>query len=230
MSFPEWSYQPYFAVPNDKFTGQPGTDATQFIDYMPPEALPYLQDYNLFKDVEEEVREWFQPTRRAIEMLHDPKFDGFWALEPPVLSVHVRRGDNAYINPPGYHPLRPTAYYTDAINELGHASVAIFTDDIDWCRTTFGPDYYYFEGVARPKENEPDYATAPILDFLDVFAMASCASHVLSNSSYSWWGAFLSDDKSPIYPTNWYGQKLQMIDTSLMFPAAWQERSSPVNE
>lgn len=78
----------------------------------------YMQDYGLWRDVEEEVRDYFRPSNLARNRLAEQA--GFLTLTKPILSVHVRRGDNVQANDPGtpnkhlYHPLRPMSYYQAA--------------------------------------------------------------------------------------------------------------------
>lgn len=232
VSFPPWAYQPFFSVPGELFTNLSGRPAyeTPLAEHMHPAARTYLQDYNLFRGIDPQVREYLAPSPVARKELAQEKYNDFFTLERPILSVHVRRGDNVPGQDPGtpdkaqYHPLRPMSYYRDAIALFPQAeSIAIFSDDIPWCRKNFADlDAYYFEGVARPKEHEPAYHTAPVLDWIDLFLMAEAELHICSNSTYSWWGAFLSNDPSPVVPSPWFGPKLRYIDASLMIPTTWR--------
>lgn len=223
VSFPHWDYQEYFCVPDHLFDDRPGTPATDLVHHLPPEGLAYLQDYSLFKSIHQTVWEWFQPSEKARAVLAQHR--DFWALEGPVTSLHVRRGDNANEGAwkAAYHPLRPMSYYEDALAMLDYKSVAVFSDDIEWCKAHFSPDFYFFEGgTPRPKEHEPEYLTAPVLDWIDLQLMFFCDFHVCSNSTFSYWSAFLSHDESPIYPWPYYGKALRMIDAGTMFPDTWR--------
>lgn len=199
----------------------------------------YLQDYSLFKNDVDEVRRMFEPSITAEEQLARPDLAEFWELPEPKLALHVRRGDNASArerNEQGFHPLRPSEYYVDAMHQLdGYASIAVFSDDLRWCRekipalcNVFGisePIYYFEGGPARSREHEDRYLVEPVRDWIDLLAMATCDRFILSNSTYSWWAAFLSGvDGSMIrYPdaSVWFGPRLQSIDASLMFPPDW---------
>lgn len=222
-SFPPWAYQPYFNLPKELFGDQPGENPEDFCPHIDYRARIYLQDYGLWEDIAPQVKTWMQPSNYALQTLHE--FEDFWALEPPVTSLHVRRGDNLTDGPwkADYHPLRPLSYYDEALQSLHYQSLAVFSDDIPWCKEQFGDRaQYYHEGVAHPKEHEPDYETAPNLDWIDLQLMTFCDYHVISNSTYSWWGAYLSDDASPIYPLPWFGPALSYIDAPLMFPSNWK--------
>jgi hypothetical protein len=235
--FPDWDYRPYFSVPDRVFPAElKGTEAadTGLVSHIDERARGYLQDYGLFRHIEEDIRKWFQPSGLALSILHEEGHLWLTEMPRPILSVHVRRGDNVPGADPGvkhkerYHPLRPLSYYTQAIEMLEGEfnSIVVFSDDPDWCRQAFNlyeKEYEvgYFEGVPRTKEHLPEYKTEPVLDWIDLFVMTYCDRHIIGNSTYAWWGAFLSADPSPIYPSPWFGPMLDYIDASLMFPPNW---------
>jgi hypothetical protein len=231
VSFPPWDYEPYFNVPQALFNDKGGTDVTTFVDHLDPRARPYLQDYRLIRNVEHIVRQYFTPSPQAAEMLNAPTFDWYRSLPSPKTALHVRRGDNV-THPPGYHPLRSIEYYRRALKEIPDtASVVVFSDDIPWCRANLWSvldveHVRFYQGVARPREyvDRQKYLDAPVLDWIDLFLMAEADHHIISNSTYAWWGAFLSDDRAPIYPSNWFGWRLNSYtDASLMFPPSWRQ-------
>lgn len=221
----EWAYRPYFQCP-DTWFGTPAPKMAQPMTYarhLHPSARSYLQDLALWRGHEEEILRSFQPTALA-EAIIDEEWDLLAAdLPRPVCAVHIRRGDYA-TNPLGTVTSLPLSYYQSALDHVNPGSVIVFSDDIEWCRAAFpGMDRYY-EGVARPKEQDPDFKTAPVLDWIDLFLQARCTQHVISNSTYSWWGAWLSRDPQPRYPSRWYGDELSStIDFRLMIPSGWTE-------
>jgi len=231
--FPEWAYERYFSVSSDWFLPQEalyGEDVSIFARQIDQRAKVYLQDYGLWREVREQVYEVLQPTLEAKAELASPKYEQYYLLPHPLLVIHVRRGDNATAhlrNEDGHHPLRPMSYYREAIELQEYRSIAIFSDDLPWCRDAFQDiDAYFFEGgSARPKEHEPEYATAPVEDWIDLIAMENADSFIMSNSSYSWWGAFLSgsEGKNIIYPWPFFGPKLDYLDASIMFPEDWRK-------
>lgn len=230
--FPTWDYQQYFSIPGEFFVpagdlvGRPATD---FVPHMDPRAKAYLQDFNLFSDIADTILEYFQPSTEALNVLEEEWDKHFATLEEPLVSVHVRRGDNV-THPSGYHPLRSLDYYRRAL-ELRPGTVVCFSDDPAWCREhlaeAVGRDIaVFFEGVARPREyaDRAAYENAPVLDWIDLQLMSACDHHVLSNSTYAWWGAFLSGQTDPIYPSNWFGWRVRdWTDSALMFPPTWQQ-------
>jgi hypothetical protein len=229
----DWNYRHIFSVPDEYFADVSGIESPTLATDLKPEARSYLQNLAYFADIADEIREMFAPSPYASAVVD--AVEGFAALPQPVLSVHVRRGDNVQVNDPWtpnkhlYHPLRPLSYYQSAIAEMWwkvwpeRPSTAVFSDDREWCQANIPADYYG-EAVVMPKENELSYYTTSPMDWVDLFLMARCDLHVISNSSFAWWGAWLSDDPSPLYPANFFGPLVSCTtDSRLMFEPTWRE-------
>ena len=111
----------------------------------------------------------------------------------PLCSFHVRRSD--YIEKSDYHHLQSLAYYKKAVqvvlSQIPNTKFLCFSDDIEWCKQTFGENknVIYFD-------NHP---------YIDFACMSQCDIHVMANSSFSWWAAFLSRSKAVISPAKWFG-------------------------
>lgn len=131
------------------------------------------------------------------------------------LSVHVRRGD--YADDPiarGYHGLLPTDYYRAAVATVAARVIDVrgfvFSDDLAWCRSHLDlPIPMTFV----------DVRAAPSVDLL---LMSRCAHHVIANSSFSWWGAWLGEAAPGtivIAPRRWVQDG--RIDTSHVVPDRW---------
>ncbi len=145
------------------------------------------EDY--FFDVKDVIRRDFtrvsEPTSYALAMqqtINDIKARGY---EP--VSVHVRRGDyvtEAHTN--RSHGVCGTDYYERAfalINRIvDNPWFVIFSNDIEWVADNFKMPN---STIARPPRNTP-----PVEDMM---LMASCRHHVIANSGYSFWGAWLGE-------------------------------------
>ena len=112
------------------------------------------------------------------------------------VSVHVRRGD--YLRYHNFAVCTPS-YYETAIQRmkerLDSPTFWIFSDDIPWCRSHFrGPEFRFVE----PKES----AEIPLNDMR---LMSLASHHIISNSSYSWWAAWLhwTPEKLVMVPDRW---------------------------
>ena len=121
------------------------------------------------------------------------------------VSLHVRRGDYLL---PGYRDIYDgicsPLYYERAISQMKEivpgAHFFIFSDDPDWCCQHFKEDETM--AVVRIEGNDAD-----IKEF---FLMQSCTHHILANSSFSWWAAWLSDSSERsvcIAPRKWLNDK-----------------------
>jgi hypothetical protein len=92
-----------------------------------------------------------------------------------MVAIHVRRGD--YVNNSFYVDLTKTNYYEKAMDEFPDAQFLVFSDDIEWCKQQLiFKDCEFYHG------DELD----------DLNTMASCVGHIIANSSFSWWGAYIS--------------------------------------
>jgi hypothetical protein len=235
-----WSYRPYFSIPDEYFEpveeSTPQATSLGDLAHLDWRTRVYLQDLTFIEDVEEEIDRWFQPSERASEIMAERI--GL-LTDDPTLVIHVRRGDNLVQEP--CYPIPSIEYYLDAVRRHPDHDVVIFGDDYEWNRRVLSPliqdtdwrvQVWTIEGVPRPKEHEPNYMTAPILDWIDLFAMASFdTAFCLSNSTMGWWAAWLSGSSDVCYPDPWYGPELDInqagyIDGSLMMPKAWEERAA----
>jgi hypothetical protein len=117
------------------------------------------------------------------------------------VAVHVRRGD--YAADPRtrmVHGVLPPGYYEDAIaylkGKVKEPRYFVFSDDTTWARKNLrldGPATF----VAH---NGPD------ADHEDLRLMAACRHHVIANSTFSWWGAWLGKRPGQIVvgPRRWF--------------------------
>lgn len=128
---------------------------------------------------------------------------------PPVcdyVAIHVRRGD--YVGNPFYVDLTDTDYYQKAMNEFPKGTkFLVFSDDIEWCK-----DQDIFKDCEFSEGNELE----------DLNLMASCKGHIIANSSFSWWGAWLCPtypDNKVIAPKAWYSDGKQRT----MTPEHWKK-------
>jgi hypothetical protein len=184
---PNWMYRPYFSIP-DEFFGV--TDGDR-IDG----GTGYYQELLYFNNVKDRIREYFQPRHDVIPDLKE------------YCSLHVRRGD--YLNRPDIFPACTPQYYHDAVSEVKTRDMKfiVFSDDVDWCRNSLGylglvgQDVIFVEPVITPVEVIDRGVPG---DQLDLFSMMGCAEHILSNSTFSWWGAWLSHSRQVYYPSVWF--------------------------
>jgi len=113
-----------------------------------------------------------------------------------VVSVHVRRGD--YLGDPVLEGICDEGYYQRALDymeqQIRSPRFVFFSNDILWCRSRFGMRNALFV----------DWNTG-LNSFRDMQLMSLCEHHIIANSSFSWWGAWLNNqpDKIVISPDRW---------------------------
>lgn len=149
----------------------------------------YYQTEKYFKHIEDEIRKDF--TFRADVMKDCRKcfIDNFNTSE--VISLHIRRGD--YVTNPN-HPVQTIEYYQEALDKMPKdLPVIVFSDDTDWCKNHefFAPDRFF---ISENNGTEVDLCLMTLANY-----------HIIANSSFSWWGAWLGKSKKTIGPRNWFG-------------------------
>ena len=164
----------------------------------------YFQSEKYFEDCKEDIADLFSMTPE-IEELIEEQYP--YLKDEKVVALHVRRGD--YLLNPGIFGSVDLSYYERALDSIEDKDrVLIFSDDVAWCRETFG-EGYSFSVLDK--------------DYLDLYTMSKCHHHILANSTFSWWGAWLSKtDGRIIAPKNWFGPS-GPEDTQDMLPEGWEE-------
>jgi Glycosyl transferase family 11 len=178
----------------------------------------YFQSERYFSSIAQPLRDWFSPRAplgiRAAEVCTQIERNEL------SVSVHVRRGD--YLNPATakFHGVLGETYYRQAI---------------DWIEAALGKKVVFFvfsddpvlaERVLNfvPKCRLNHVRGDPHRPWEDLALMARCRHHVMANSSFSWWGAWLnpSPDKVVVAPRNWFAQnQLNKQNTSDLYPVDW---------
>jgi hypothetical protein len=129
--------------------------------------------------------------------------------------LHVRRGDFVSLNSAArVHGLCSVDYYARAINLVRSrcpgCHFLVFSDDPQWARAELplDPSAVFVTGNAERPEQ-------------DLILMSACGHHIIANSSFSWWGAWLaaSQAKVVIAPKQWFLNAPR--DTSDLIPDGW---------
>ena len=167
----------------------------------PTDLVGYFQSERYFAHCADEVRALFAPAP-GIESALRAKYAEVLTRRP--CSLHVRRTN--YLKNPNFAHLCDGDYFERAIAVFGaDTTFLVFSDDIEWCRARFGDGRFVFV------QNR--------WDIEDFFLMSFCSHHVISNSSFSWWAAWLGTnlEKRVIAPRDWFAG--EYADASLPFSA-----------
>ena len=120
-------------------------------------------------------------------------------------SIHVRRGD--YIKAQHVHPIQSIDYYNKALDIIQpKGKIFVFSDDIEWCKINFN-----YNNVIFMKNNT---------SIQDLKMMSLCEDNIIANSSFSWWGAWLNQNKNKrvVCPKNWFADSTNDSDIK---PSTW---------
>lgn len=176
----------------------------------------YWQSMRYFSEIADTVRKEF--TVRVSETDRNCDVEQQIKQSESAVSVHVRRGDYAS-NPvvTQFHGLCHMDYYRKAMihiqDKWPEAKYFVFTDDPAWVAENF-PSEFSWQLV---KTNNADSG------WLDMRLMSMCRHHIIANSSFSWWGAWLggNSEKVVVAPKNWFANAPH--DTSDLLPPDWKK-------
>ena len=161
----------------------------------------YFQTEKYFKHCSNELKNeyTFRPeiSDKVDEFLKDYQ-------NKTLVSVHIRRGD--YLVNPDAHPLCTIEYYETAMNMLDGDDVIFIctSDDIGWCKENIKREniIYNYKDLSH-----------------DMCLISKCDNHIIANSTFSWWGSWLSrnENKKIIAPNTWFGPRYSHWDLSDLY-------------
>jgi len=125
------------------------------------------------------------------------------------VSIHVRRGD--YLDLPEHHPALGAAYYGEAVSKFPpDQKFLIFSDDVEWCK----------DNITFLKHVK---FSSCLHDYEDMLLMSTCRDHIIANSTFSWWAAWLNTNKNKrvLAPSIWFGPAIEK-DISDLIPDSWE--------
>lgn len=172
----------------------------------------YWQSERYFKDIDHILHKDF--TLKSISSSQNQAM-AFSIYQADSISLHVRRGD--YVSNPqtsNVHGICSLNYYENAIATVSQVvrdpHFFIFSDDIEWVKQNLKMRYPATYIVHNGAEK----------DFEDLHLMSLCKHHIIANSTFSWWGAWLctNPDKIVVAPQKWFNTS---DDSSDIVPASW---------
>ncbi len=144
-----------------------------------------------------------------------------------LISMHFRLGD--YKDKPDYHPILSYEYYEKSLsmikehiplNDLNQYKILYFCEKEDNAhvqRIIFRLTHHF-----QLNENVFIKVDDEIEDWKQLLIMSCCHIHIIANSTFSWWAAYLNSysDKVVLYPSVWFGHRIHSILNDL-FPKEW---------
>jgi hypothetical protein len=156
--------------------------------------IGYWQSEKYFIDIADKVRGKF-------------KFPEISPRMPYHIAIHVRRQD--YVGLQHFHGIPGINYYREGVANIRRAvganlQVLVFSDDHSWCRENLPSNFQIVDGGNK---------------YDDLRMMSECYYHVIANSSFSWWGAWLGGQRMVVAPKQWFSDP--SVDYSDIVPESW---------
>ena len=194
-------------VPEPSFNYWSGIHKVQ----APAQLLGFWQSEKYFEHAEQQIRADFAfpvlPGNFGLGLCNKIR------AAQHSISVHVRMGD--YVNNPSaaMHNIITPQYYARALRyfyeKYGSCSLFLFSDEPDKAASFFDPQGHELTIVDTKAEAHHD-----------MHLMSLCRHHIIANSSFSWWGAWLGSDAGiTIAPTRWFATS--KTNTADVCPAPW---------
>jgi hypothetical protein len=165
--------------------------------------IGYFQSEKYFLHIKDSIKEDFTFNEEILK----PCQEMISSLDKPI-SLHVRRTD--YLTNSANHYNLQLDYYEQALSKFdSDRTVIVFSDDPKWCmeQDLFSSDRFLVS------ENQSNY--------VDLCLMTLCSDHIIANSSFSWWGAWLANTSTVIAPNNWFGPNNANKETKDLIPESW---------
>lgn len=174
----------------------------------------WFHTFHYFDEYEDDLKNIFSFKKEIYEEANN-KINRIRNNESyPLVSLHVRRGDYVQLA-----SLKlGLSYYNEALQfffnafDYSYFKLVIFSDDIAWCK-----DNIAGENVVYVEDNT---------NYVDMCMMTLCDHHIIANSTFSWWGAYLNKSKEKIVvcPRQYIGpsDKEHQFINGNYFPDSWK--------
>lgn len=180
--------------------------------------MGYFQSEKYFADIKEKVLEAYtfntEAKREATKIIGKSGLTAFLETNPAsksvfkenMISLHIRRGDYMLL-PDTYGEICNEEYYDRSVRymmeNVSDAEFIIFTNDEEW--TADWIRRYSKENPSSEGRLHIFSGTTEEQGYLDMYVMSQCTHHIIANSSFSWWGAYIgvNPSKKIIAPKIW---------------------------
>lgn len=164
----------------------------------------FWQTEKWFKHIEDKVRKEYtfkEHIYKEAKELRD-------SISGECISIHIRGTDYVKL---AAHTSLTTEYYSKALELLPQdIPLIVFTDDVKWVEE---------QNLISNRE----YMVCDYDDpYIDMCVMTMCDYHIVANSSYSWWGSWLSNSKMTVAPRKWFSAHLSIHNTSDIHCPHWK--------
>lgn len=174
----------------------------------------YWQSERYFADFAAQIRadyafafDWDEADRAVLRQMR----------AGPCVSLHVRRGDYLSAKNTGLLVSLGLDYYQAALRHVVAQVPGLrcfaFSDDPEWVLRHLAPEVDRLTVVSHNRDSRSAH---------DMRLMSQASHHIIANSSFSWWGAWLnpSPDKIVVAPRQWYHDETRHSSRDLV-PETW---------
>ena len=185
----------------------------------------YFQTEKYFTHIEKEIHEDFTFKKNYLI----PCQEYINSLSSPPIFLHIRQSDN--IGREQYHPILSIEFFENALKQFVEDTLCfVFTDDMEWCKSQefFKQERFLFneknERYSYKNIDGTGKLQNTLLPQIDLCLMSLCSGGIIANSSFSWWGAWLQNNRGKVIapdPNIWFGSAMTHVDTSDIVPKRW---------
>lgn len=184
---------------------------------IPAEAthlIGYYQSSKYFSQYASHVRRLLEPRSELIRTINE-KYASILTphMRASAIVVHVRRGDYQSPQLVTKYGFLGCDYFQNAIRRMRELNpgglMLVFSDDINWCK-----EQHIFKDASFIDEGD---------DSLALTLMSQYKHYILSNSSFSWWAAWLAgEDAVVLAPERWYDSSF-IADYQDVYEDNWEK-------
>jgi len=209
-------YEDHVCINENSYTY---TYLPKFSDNINIKFSGYFQSYKYFYNNYDEIYKIINLDKIKQDIINKYKIN-----YENLVSLHFRIGD--YITLQDHHPILDINYYINSINKLiedtgiDNWSIKYFFEEKDYNDVfdkiiILKKIFIYIDFIS---------VDTKMSDWEQLIIMSLCKHNIIANSTYSWWGAYLNNnkDKRIYYPSIWFGPS-QNKDTRDLFPEIWNK-------
>lgn len=187
----------------------------------------YFQSYKFFDEFKEKINLCIQIPKLKVEIRE--KYKTYFQTDDDIsiISMHFRLGD--YTIKRYYHPVMSYEHFEKSLIEIMSRKIKTSkTRVLYFCEKE--DNEYVLGKIHQLNQVFPEIEFVKVNDELDdweqLIVMSLCDHHIIANSTFSWWGAYLNDSETKIvcYPNTWFGEYYEhKYDASDLFPPSWSK-------
>lgn len=226
------------AFPNNKMTNQELVKLPKIMDdtchnyvelkqssFDAVQLFGYFQSPKYFEKYLDKILNLIHFSEIREEVLQENNYFFTDKSDTIYISMHFRIGDYKAIQ--HCHPIMKYDYYETALKRM--------VTELECQQNSLKVLYFYesqdtldVKNIIDPLSNE--FANIEFIpvgtgleDWKQMILMTGCHHHIIANSTFSWWGAYLNPSASKIvyYPSVWFGPNLKHLRTDHLFPVDW---------